>query len=208
VEQSVARVERCQVAYAAGVTSSERKDDLTRLLQQAAGGGPEERVRANELLPLVYEELRSLARARMKQEAPGQTLQATSLVHEAWMRLISNEDPGWNGRGHFFGAAALAMRRILVEQARRKRRLKHGGEHERVDLEDVEPAIEPPGDDVLAVEEAVTRLEAEDPRKGRIVNLRYFAGLSNEETAEAMGLSVGTIEREWRFIRSWLRTEL
>jgi RNA polymerase sigma factor (TIGR02999 family) len=183
---------------------SDRRDDLTRLLYEAAGGGR----RADEILPLVYEELRSLARARMAREAPGQTLQATSLVHEAWLRVVGDGDPGWNGRGHFFGAAALAMRRILVEQARRRARLKRGGERERVELDAAEPAIEPPGEDVLAVEEAVRRLEAQDPRKGRIVNLRYFAGLSNEETAQALGVSVGTIEREWRFIRAWLRTEL
>lgn len=185
------------------MTESGPRDDLTRLLQEAGDGD-----RAEEILPLVYEELRSLARARMAQEAPGQTLQATSLVHEAWMRLVSSGDPGWNGRGHFFGAAALAMRRILVEQARRKARQKHGGGHERVELDVAEPSIEAPGTDVLAVDEAVQRLEAEDPRKARIVNLRYFAGLTNQETADALGLSVGTIEREWRFIRSWLRTEL
>ena len=185
------------------MTESGPRDDLTRLLQEAGDGD-----RAEEILPLVYEELRSLARARMAQEAPGQTLQATSLVHEAWMRLVSSGDPGWNGRGHFFGAAALAMRRILVEQARRKARQKHGGGHERVELDVAEPSIEAPGTDVLTVDEAVQRLEAEDPRKARIVNLRYFAGLTNQETADALGLSVGTIEREWRFIRSWLRTEL
>lgn len=163
---------------------------------------------AKELLPAVYDELRALARARLAREAPGQTLQPTALVHEAYMRLVGNEDPGWNGRGHFFGAAALAMRRILVEQARRKSRQRHGGEQQRVDLEDNAPRVEPPAGDILAVDEAVRRLEAEDPRKGKIVNLRYFAGLTVAETANALEISVGTVEREWRFIKSWLRVEL
>jgi RNA polymerase sigma factor (TIGR02999 family) len=184
----------------------ESRDQVTRLLAEIETAGPR---RASELLPLVYDELRALARARMAHEAPGQTLQATSLVHEAYLRLVGDADPGWNGRGHFFGAAARAMRRILVEGARRKARLKHGGGHERVPLEEAE--VEGPHaveGDVLAVEEAVQRLEASDPRKGEIVNLRYFAGLTNEQTARALDLSVGTIEREWRFIRAWLRTEL
>ena len=168
------------------------------------GGGH----RAEDLLPLVYEELRALARSRMANEMPGQTLQATSLVHEAFLRLVGDADPGWNGRGHFFGAAARAMRRILVEHARRKRRLKHGGGRQRLEIDEVELVAPEPDADVLAVEEAVQRLEASDPRKGEIVNLRYFAGLSNEETARALELSVGTIEREWRFIKAWLREEL
>ncbi len=155
-----------------------------------------------------YDELRALARARLARERPGQTLEPTALVHEAWLRVVGDIDPGWKGKGHFFGAAALAMRRILVEQARRKSRLKHGGEHDRISLSRADAAIEPPHRDILAVEEAVRRLEEEDPRKGRIVNLRYFAGLTNEETARALGLSVGTIEREWRFIKSWLKVEL
>ena len=178
---------------------------MTTILEGLERG---EKYSAEELLPLVYEELRSLARARMAREAPGHTMQATALVHEAYMRVVGDRDPGWNGRGHFFGAAARAMRRILVEQARRKARLKHGGGRERIELDDVEPAIQPPADDVLAVDEAVKRLEARDPRKGRIVNLRYFAGLTAEETAQALGVSIGTIEREWRFIRTWLQVEL
>jgi RNA polymerase sigma factor (TIGR02999 family) len=156
----------------------------------------------------VYEELRALARARMAREGAGQTIQATALVHEAFIRVVGEKDPAWDGRGHFFGAAAQAMRRILVEQARRKGRLKHGGGRDRIELDEACAAIEPPTDDVLAVDEAVRKLEAQDSRKGLIVNLRYFAGFSAEETARALGLSLGTIEREWRFIKVWLREEL
>ena len=185
--------------------NDEPSGELTRMLRELSDGG---RRSAEELLPLVYDELRSLARARMAREIPGQTLQATALVHEAYLRLIGDADPGWNGRSHFFGAAALAMRRILVEQARRKGRLKHGGGQQRLDVADAGLATLPPGEDVLAIDHAVARLEEQDPRKGRIVNLRYFAGLTAKETAEVLGLSVGTIEREWRFIRTWLQVEL
>ena len=180
------------------------RDRITHLLETAeAGKRP-----AGEILPLVYDELHALARARMSHEKVGLTLQATSLVHEAYLRLVGDEDPGWNGRGHFFGAAARAMRRILIEQARRKRRLRHGGGRQREALDEIEIEAPEPEHDVLAIEEVVQRLEEQDARKGEIVNLRYFAGLSNAETAAALGVSVGTIEREWRFIRSWLRTEL
>ena len=178
---------------------------VTALLDEAATQGPR---RAEELLPLVYEELRALARARMAHELPGQTIQATALVHEAYLRLVGDQDPGWNGRGHFFGAAALAMRRILVEQARRRGRIKRGGDRQRVDLDAAEPAIEPPDDLVLAVDEAVRRLEKQDARKGQIVNLRYFAGLTAEETARVLGVSIGTVERDWRFIKAWLQEQL
>lgn len=163
---------------------------------------------AEALLPQVYDELRALARSRLARERPGQTLQPTALVHEAYLRLIGDADPGWNGRGHFFGAAALAMRRILVEQARRKGRLRHGGDQQRVAMEDAEVFIEAPAGDVLGIDQAVRRLEIEDPRKGRIVNLRYFAGFTVSETAEALGVSVGTVEREWRFIKAWLQVAL
>jgi len=195
----------CTIDILISQMSSSSKDELSKILNGMALGGGQ---RAEELLPLVYEELRSLARARIAIERPGQTLQATSLVHEAYLRLVGDEDPGWSGRGHFFGAAARAMRRILVESARRKAGLKRGGDMERVDLVDEELPIEPPHQNVLAVEEALQRLEASDERKGRIVELRYFTGLTNEETARVLDLSVGTIEREWRFIKTWLQTEL
>ncbi len=183
---------------------SDPQSQITQILAEIGDGQQS----AEELLPLVYDELRSLARSRMAREIPGQTLQATALVHEAYLRLIGNADPGWNGRGHFFGAAAIAMRRILVEQARRKGRLRHGGGQQRLDIADAGVAVEPAGDDVLAVDHAVKLLEQQDPRKGRIINLRYFAGLTAKETAEVLGLSVGTIEREWRFIKTWLQVEL
>ncbi len=165
---------------------------------------------SRDLLPLVYDELRRLAQVRMAHEPPGQTLQPTALVHEAYLRVTEGTQADWNSRGHFFAAAARAMRRILVEQARRKAREKHGGEHRRADVEvgDLPVAIEKPLGDVLAVDEAVQKLEAEDARKGQIVNLRYFAGLTAEETAAALGLSDRTVRREWRFIKVWLRREL
>ncbi len=163
---------------------------------------------AAELLPLVYGELRQLARARMAKTPPGQTLQPTALVHEAYLRLIGADDPGWNSRGHFFAAAGQAMRQILVDQARRKGSLKRGAGRQRLDVDDVEPAIEPPSDDILALEEALTHLEQDDPRKAEVVNLRYFAGLTVEETAAALDISVTTVEREWRFARVRLYDEL
>jgi RNA polymerase sigma factor (TIGR02999 family) len=185
--------------------AQERARTVARLVETADVGASE---LAHELLPVLYEELRALARARLAREAPGRTLQATALVHEAYLRLVGNQDPGWNGRAHFFGAAAQAMRRILVEEARRKKRTKRGGGRERVDLADVEIPVEPPVSDVLAVDEAVKKLEESDPRKAAIVSLRYFAGLTAEETARALEVSLGTVEREWRFIKVWLQEEL
>lgn len=179
---------------------------VSRLISDTESGQAQ---RAEELLPLLYEELRALARARLAREAPGQTIQATVLVHEAYLRLVGDQDPGWNGRRHFFGAAALAMRRILVEQARRKARLRHGGGRAQADLdEEAVSAIEPPREDLVALDEALCRLETQDPRKGQIVNLRYFAGLNAQNTAEALGVSLGTVEREWRFIKAWLQEQL
>lgn len=181
------------------------RDQVTRVLEELGRG---ERRSAEELLPLVYDELRSLARARLRREAPGQTLQPTVLVHEAYLRLVGDADPGWNGRRHFFGAAALAMRRILVEQARRKARFKHGGDWRRIDLTGADPAVAPPDADLLALNRAVEQLEERDPRKGQIVNLRFFAGLTTRETADVLELSVATVEREWRFIKTLLQVEL
>ena len=175
------------------------------MLTRADGGDPRA---AEELLPLVYDELRRLARARLARQPAGTTLQPTALVHEAYLRLVGANDPGWNSRGHFFAAAAIAMRRILVERARRKGRLRHGGRQRRVAIAAAEPCEEPRSDDLLAINEALTRLEVDDPRKGQIVNLRYFAGLSASEVAAALGISLSTVEREWRYCRRWLFTQL
>jgi RNA polymerase sigma factor (TIGR02999 family) len=174
--------------------------DVTRLLESAAAG---DRQAAADLLPLVYDELRQLAAARMAEERPGQTLQPTALVHEAYLRLIG--DQRFDGRGHFFAAAAEAMRRILVEAARRKGRAKRGGDHKRVDLGDYEVTVGSPAEDILAVDEALTRLAAEDPEAARVVQLHFFAGLSIEEAAEALGISRATAYRQWNFARAWLR---
>lgn len=179
--------------------------NLTCVLDAAAQGDARA---AEQLLPILYEELRRLAHSYMNRQADGQTLQTTALVHEAYMRLVGNEDPGWNGRGHFFAAAAQAMRQILIEQARRKGALKHGGDARRVDLDAVELEIEPPSDDVLALNEALIELEQAEPRKARLVLLHHFAGLTMPETAAAMGISVSTAEREWRFARALLFTRI
>lgn len=176
---------------------------VTQMLRAASDGDPQA---AADLLPLVYSELRKLARARMAKTPPGNTLQPTALVHEAYLRLIGGDNPSWNSRGHFFAAAAQAMRQILVEQARRKFTLKRGGNRKRIPLDEVDPAIEPPPEDVLALNEGLTHLEKVDPRKGKIVMLRYFAGLTTEETAAALSISVPTVEREWRFARAFLYT--
>jgi RNA polymerase sigma factor (TIGR02999 family) len=159
--------------------------------------------RAAELLPDVYTELRRLAAALSRRLPPGQTLQATALVHEAYLRLVGDQDPGWNGRRHFFGAAALAIRNILVEQARRKGSHKHGGGR-RVELAEGLAVIEPPSDDLLAVDEAIQQLRAEKPHLAEIVMLRYYAGMSVDETAAVLGISASTLAREWRFARAWL----
>jgi RNA polymerase sigma factor (TIGR02999 family) len=163
---------------------------------------------AAALLPLLYQELRRLAHSYMNRQPAGHTLQTTALVHEAYMRLVGNEDPGWNGRGHFFAAAARAMRQILVEQARRKAAIKRGGGARAVSLESNEPEIEPPSDDILALDEALTELEQTDPRKARLVLLHHFAGLTMAESAAALGISVPTAERDWRFARALLFTRL
>jgi RNA polymerase sigma factor (TIGR02999 family) len=162
-----------------------------------------------ELLPKVYEELRRLARARIAREPAGLTLQPTALVHEAYLRLTGDgTDRRWDKKGHFFAAAAIAMRRILVERARHYRRVKHGGEQERVELDNEAPALAPSLPDVIAIDQALTRLEVIDATKARVVLLRYFAGLTIEETADAMDLSPATVKIEWAFARAWLHDVL
>ena len=163
---------------------------------------------AAELLPDLYAELRRLAAALTTRLRPGQTLQPTALVHEAYMRLVRNQDPGWEGRRHFFGAAARAMREILIEQARRKASLKRGGAARRVELAEGTAWIEPPSSDLLALDEAIQQLEAEDPQLAEIVRLRYYTGLSVEETASVVGVSISTLTREWRYARAWLASRL
>jgi RNA polymerase sigma factor (TIGR02999 family) len=164
---------------------------------------------ADELLPLVYDELRRLARQRLAQEQPGQTLQATALVHEAYLRLVDGKViQRWESRGHFFAAAAEAMRRILIDNARRKAAEKHGGQLARQDLDAVELAAPTPSDDLLALDEALMKLEADDPLKAQLVKLRYFAGLSEEDAARSLGVSRATVQRHWRYAKAWLLDEL
>jgi RNA polymerase sigma factor (TIGR02999 family) len=163
---------------------------------------------ANKLLPLVYEELRRLAAHKMSHELPGQTLQATALVHEAYIRLVGSEAMNWNSRTHFFSAAAEAMRRILIDNARRKHRLKWGGGREKVDLEDAELAIETPSEDIIALDEALTKLAFQDKAKADLVKLRYFAGLTLEQAAEILGFSNTTAKRHWTYARAWLYRQI
>ena len=180
------------------------RSDVTRMLGRAEQGDAEA---ARQLLPFVYEELRKLAAQRLQQEKPGQTLQATALVHEAYLRLVDVEQPQeWHGRAHFFAAAAEAMRRILVENARRKHRVRHGGQRRRVDLaEAATVSSSAEGDDeLLALNEALARLEASDPQAAHLVKLRFFAGLTMGQAAEAMGISLRTAGREWTYARAWL----
>jgi len=179
--------------------------DVTRILNAIERGDAKA---ADELLPTVYEELRVLAAQKLSHEPPGQTLQATALVHEAYLRLVGNEPQSWENRGHFFAAAAEAMRRILVESARRKGRLKRGAGRRRIDLEAVLLAIDTPADDLLALEEAFTRLVEEDPEAAEVVKLSYFGGLTLEETAEVIGISRRTAQRYWTFARAWLYEEM
>ncbi|MEA3133665.1 MAG: hypothetical protein QOG17_1511 [Gammaproteobacteria bacterium] len=166
--------------------------------------GRSEEGAAEKLLPLVYADLRRLAAARMAQEMSGQTLQPTALVHEAWLRLVNDRDRTWQNRAHFFGAAAEAMRRILIERARQRSRLKHGGGQARLNIEDLELAQTTPDDKVLLVDEALARLKVEDPELERLVVLKFFGGLSREEIAEIMGLAPRTLDREWAYARAWL----
>jgi len=178
--------------------------EITQILEAVERG----EAKAEELLPLVYEELRRVAAARLAQQRPGQTLQATALVHEAWLRVTSAGQPQWQGRRHFFGAAAEAMRRILVENARRKRRLRHGGELQRVDIAEVEIPSPMPDEELLALDEALDKLAELKPRAAELVKLCFFTGLTQEQAAEQIGVSVATAERTWTFARAWLFREM
>lgn len=179
--------------------------DVTRILTEIENGDPSA---VDQLLPLVYDELRRLAASRLNNEKPGQTLQATALVHEAYVRLVNgDEDAQWNSRGHFFAAAAEAMRRILVEQARRKKRLKAGGHLNRVALTDVEPATSQ-NLDLVALDEALAELETRHPRKAKLVKLRYFAGLTIQQAADVAGIATSTADADWAFAKSWLKRHL
>lgn len=180
--------------------------EITQILNAVAQG---DRQAAEQLLPLVYEELRRLAAQKMAHEKPGQTLQPTALVHEAYLRLVgTGQESPWHSRGHFFAAAAEAMRRILIENARRKRSRKHGGGLKRLDAEEVTLEMPQPAEDLLALDEALNKLAAKDPRKVELVKLRYFAGLTIEETADVLGISTATAKRWWTYTRAWLYREI
>ena len=190
--------------------------DVTRILTAIDQGDAKA---ANELLPLVYDELRRLAARKMSQEAPGQTLQATALVHEAYIRLVGSEDQSWSGRTHFFAAAAEAMRRILIDNARRKKSIKYSGGRHRIDLSEAPPAGALSGaasadqsqdhlEDIIALDEALAKLAAKDKVKADLVKLRYFAGLTCEQAAEVLGISHNTADQYWAYARSWLRLEI
>jgi RNA polymerase sigma factor (TIGR02999 family) len=181
-------------------------DAITQVLHAIEQGDPQA---AEQLLPLVYDELRKLAAQKLAQEKPGQTLQATALVHEAWLRLVGGTPPQqWNSRGHFFGAAAEAMRRILVERARGKAREKRGGDWRRVDFEELDVASSVTPDQLVALDDALTRLAALDPLAGELVKLRYFAGLPLDQAAVALDVSTATAYRHWAYARAWLHSEL
>ncbi len=182
------------------------KDDVTRVLESIDQGDPQA---ADELLPLVYDELRRLARAKLAQEAPGQTLQPTALVHEAYLRLVNGaEGQHWNGRGHFFAAAAEAMRRILINHARDKKRLKRGGNRRRLELQDLASVESASPDELLALNEALEKLAAEDSECAELIKLRFFAGLTMDEAVEALGIARRTAERRWSYGRAWLYKQL
>lgn len=188
------------------MTGEVRLADVTQILSAVEEGDARA---AEQLLPLVYEELRKLAAAKITQERPGQTLQATALVHEAYLRLVGKDGGGhWDSRGHFFAAAAEAMRRILVEQARRKSGPQAGGGYQRVELSLVSP--ESPGSqlDMLALSDSIDRLQGEDPRAAELVKLRFFAGLTRQQAADFLGVSVATVDNDWAYAKGWLRVEL
>jgi RNA polymerase sigma factor (TIGR02999 family) len=185
--------------------------EMTRLLDAAAAG---DRRAAVDLLPLVYDELRKLATARLAKEAAGQTLDATALVHEAYLRLVASpkrelrEEPRWDSRGHFFAAAATAMRRILIERARRKQRIIHGGGRRKQELRPDLVAVAVPNEELLALDTALTKLAEKDPVKARLVELRYFSGLTGDQAAQVLGISPKTADRYWVYARAWIRREM
>ena len=180
--------------------------EVTHILAAVERGDPRA---AEQLLPLVYDELRKLAAQRLAGEKPGQTLQATALVHEAYVRLVGGEQSdGWDGRGHFFFAAAEAMRRILIDRVRHKNTRKAGGGHRRVDLDDFDPALDEPDPELLVLDDALRELEQRHPRKAEVVKLRFFAGLTTAQAAVALGVSTSTAENDWAYARSWLRLRM
>ena len=180
--------------------------DVTQILSEIEHGDP---AAAERLLPLVYDALRQLAAAKLANEKPGQTLQATALVHEAYLRLVDAEKvQTWNSRGHFFMAAAEAMRRILVENARRKQQVGRGGDQYRIPIDEVEMVAEAPSDDLLALDESLRRLEGHDPEAAKLVKLRYFAGMTMSQAADVLGMSLRTAERNWTYARSWLHRDV
>ena len=180
--------------------------DTTRILAAIEQGDPHA---ADQLLTVVYDELRKLAAQKLAQEKPGQTLQATALVHEAYLRLVDVEEAQhWNSRGHFFAAAAEAMRRILVERARHKRSWKAGAGRRRLELDDIDPSVPAPDEDLLALDEALGKLEQHDRRKAELVKLRFFAGFNIQQAAEALGISTSTADNDWAYARCWLRLEI
>ena len=197
----------CQTRFPTGFVSARifPISDLTTILERVQQGDPKA---AQELVPLVYNELRRLAAQKMAREAPGQTLQPTALVHEVWLRLGADAQPQWQNRAHFFAAAAEAMRRILVDSARRKQCLKHGGQLERVDLDSVELPLPIPDDELLALDEALNRLATVESRAAEVIKLCFFLGLTQEQAAKELGISVSTAKRLWLFARAWLFREM
>lgn len=179
--------------------------DLTQIIRAMKKG---EQSTVDDLFPLVYQELRQLARARMSQESAGDTLQPTALVHEAWLRLAKASNQNWQNRAHFFGAAAEAMRRILIERARRRMRLKHGSGQHKVDIDSIEVAQSTPDEKLLLINEALVKLESENQERARVVVLKYFGGMTNKEVAEALDISVRTVNRHWLCAKAWLFWEL
>ena len=188
-----------------GFGNRRQLSDVTRILESIEHGDPKA---ADELLPLVYGELLKLAASKMANEAPNQTLQATALVHEAWLRLVGEANPKFDGRAHFFAAAAEAMRRILIDKARRKRAMRHGGDQQRVDLENVDVAAPGNDDELLAVNEALDKLATTHTVQAEVVKLRYFVGMTNVETAQALGISERTVKNYWAHARAWLFREI